>query len=273
MGARAVERRGRSRCRLTPAGAPLLIDALFGTGLTRGLEGSCRATPFRSVDEASLSVACDLPSGVETRSGANAEPAPGLRYDSHIRRAEAGASAVSGDAQMWAGGAGPYRDRCPCRVARDRGACASAARSRRSQIRPWAGACACGKDAGGDCAVGKARQYSGQATSGSAPRGRSTGLPASIVQLDTAEVNDERIGCLLVGPGMGDMPQALTLALTSNAPKVIDADGITHLGEPERLKGQDAIITPHEGEFVKLFGKIDGTKPERALEAARRAGR
>ena len=51
------------------------------------------------------------------------------------------------------------------------------------------------------------------------------GLPAAIVQTDTAEVNDERIGCLLVGPGMGDIPQVLTLALTSRAPKVIDADG------------------------------------------------
>jgi len=68
------------------------------------------------------------------------------------------------------------------------------------------------------------------------------------------------------------VPQVLTLALTSKAPKVIDADGITHLGEPERLKGQDAIITPHEGEFVKLFGELPGSKPERALEAAKRSG-
>jgi hydroxyethylthiazole kinase-like uncharacterized protein yjeF len=64
----------------------------------------------------------------------------------------------------------------------------------------------------------------------------------------------------------------LTLALTSEAPKVIDADAITHLGEPERLKAQDAIITPHEGEFRKLFGDLPGSKPERALEAARRSG-
>ena len=85
-------------------------------------------------------------------------------------------------------------------------------------------------------------------------------------------MNDERIGCLLVGPGMGDIPQVLTLALTSKAPKVIDADGITHLGEPERLKGQDAIITPHSGEFAKLFGEIAGSKPEQGLEAARRSG-
>jgi hydroxyethylthiazole kinase-like uncharacterized protein yjeF len=98
------------------------------------------------------------------------------------------------------------------------------------------------------------------------------GLPSSIVQMDSAPVNDERIGCLLVGPGMGDVPQVLTLALTSKAPKVIDADAITHLGEPERLKGQDAILTPHEGEFRKLFGELPGSKSERALEAARRSG-
>jgi hydroxyethylthiazole kinase-like uncharacterized protein yjeF len=64
----------------------------------------------------------------------------------------------------------------------------------------------------------------------------------------------------------------LTLALTSQAPKVIDADAISQLGDPERLKGQDAIITPHDGEFRKLFGEIEGSKAERALEAARQSG-
>ena len=44
-------------------------------------------------------------------------------------------------------------------------------------------------------------------------------LPAAVVQIDTAEVNDDRIGCLLVGPGMGDIPQLLTLALTSQGPE------------------------------------------------------
>jgi NAD(P)H-hydrate repair Nnr-like enzyme with NAD(P)H-hydrate dehydratase domain len=53
---------------------------------------------------------------------------------------------------------------------------------------------------------------------------------------------------------------------------VIDADAIGQVGEPERLKGQDAIVTPHEGEFRQLFGTLAGAKPERALEAARRTG-
>ena len=97
------------------------------------------------------------------------------------------------------------------------------------------------------------------------------GLPFSIVQTGGADLQDERIGCILVGPGLGDVPQVLTLALTVPRPIVIDADAIGLVGEPERLHGHDTILTPHEGEFTKLFGTIEGSKPERALEAARRS--
>jgi hydroxyethylthiazole kinase-like uncharacterized protein yjeF len=97
-------------------------------------------------------------------------------------------------------------------------------------------------------------------------------LPSAIVQTDTATLEDPRIGAVLVGPGMGDIPQVLTLALTSRAPVVIDADAIGQVGEPERLRGHDAVITPHEGEFVRLFGDLDGSKAERALAAAARSG-
>ncbi len=73
------------------------------------------------------------------------------------------------------------------------------------------------------------------------------------------------------GPGLGDVPQVLTLALTAPRPIVIDADAIGLVGNPNRLHGHDTILTPHEGEFRKLFGQMDGSKPERALEAARRS--
>jgi hydroxyethylthiazole kinase-like uncharacterized protein yjeF len=98
------------------------------------------------------------------------------------------------------------------------------------------------------------------------------GLPSAIVQTDTAEVNDSRIGAIVVGPGLGDIPPVLTLALTAGKPVIIDADAIRLVGEPERLKGHDTILTPHEGEFGKLFGELPGSKADRALEAARRSG-
>jgi len=98
------------------------------------------------------------------------------------------------------------------------------------------------------------------------------GLPDSIVQTGEANLNDERIGCIIVGPGLGDIPPVLTLSLTSKAPKVIDADAIKLVGEPERLIGHDVIVTPHEGEFRALFGDLEGSKAERAATAARACG-
>jgi hydroxyethylthiazole kinase-like uncharacterized protein yjeF len=129
-----------------------------------------------------------------------------------------------------------------------------------------------GKMPGAIALSAKAAAYSGAGYVRVSTSRSIDGLPSAIVQTDTAEINDERIGCLIVGPGMGDIPHVLTLALTSHAPKVIDADAITHLGEPERLRGQDAIVTPHEGEFERLFGRLEGSKADRALEAAKRSG-
>jgi hydroxyethylthiazole kinase-like uncharacterized protein yjeF len=98
------------------------------------------------------------------------------------------------------------------------------------------------------------------------------GLPRSVVEVGDAQLNDPRIGCVLVGPGLGNLPQVLTLALTSHRPKVIDADAIGHVGEPGRLRGQDAILTPHAGEFARLFGDLPGSKADQALAAAAASG-
>ena len=100
----------------------------------------------------------------------------------------------------------------------------------------------------------------------------SSPLPAllpSIVEIGDARLDDPRIGCILVGPGMGDLPQLLTLALTSRAPKLLDADALRHDGDPGRLKGQHSILTPHEGEFEALFCAWSGSKAEAALDAAK----
>src|SRR6478672_4778217 len=60
-------------------GAPLVIDALFGTGLKRGLEDVVMQRLSRLCETALVRVACDLPSGVDTDSGAELSGVP--RFD------------------------------------------------------------------------------------------------------------------------------------------------------------------------------------------------
>ena len=253
-------------------GSPLLIDALFGTGLTRGLDEPVSLLLSELVHEAVVAIACDLPSGVETDSGELLNPLHD--YD----------MTVAFGALKPAHLLHPAMHKCGRLVLADIGIAASDEwhEMARPELPPL--------DPGGHKydrglvhalagtmpgAIALAAKSAARAGAGYVRVSTSKpidGLPSSIVQIDHAPVNDERIGCLLVGPGLGDVPQVLTLALTSQAPKVLDADALTHLGDPERLRRQDAIMTPHEGEFRKLFGEIAGTKPERAIEAAQRSG-
>ena len=252
--------------------APLLVDCLFGTGLKRGLEESVLRQLSRLGEQSVVRVACDVPSGVDSDSGAELSVVPAFdmtvtfgalkpAHFLHPAMHKCG-RVVLGDIGIepstdWHEIAAPDLPPLdPGGHKYDRGLVHALAGK-------MPGAIALAATAAARAGAGYVRVSTSKPIEG---------LPSSIVQLDTAEVNDERIGCLLVGPGMGDIPQVLTLALTSRAPKVVDADGISHLGDPERLKGQDAIITPHEGEFERLFGEIAGTKAERALEAARRSG-
>ncbi|HEX6742134.1 MAG TPA: NAD(P)H-hydrate dehydratase [Sphingomicrobium sp.] len=252
-------------------GAPLVIDALFGTGLKRGLDEASARQLHKLCDRAVAKVACDLPSGVETDSGAELgvvrafdltvtfgalKPAhrlyPAMRSCGRVVLADIG---IQVDTQWLEIGPPVLPLLDPGGHKYDRGLVHALAGK-------MPGAIALSAKAAARAGAGYVRVSTSRIIDG---------IPSSVVQTETATVDDERIGCLLVGPGMGDVPQLLTLALTSKAPKVLDADAIAHLGDPGRLKVQDAIITPHEGEFRKLFGEVAGSKPERALEAARRS--
>jgi hydroxyethylthiazole kinase-like uncharacterized protein yjeF len=94
---------------------------------------------------------------------------------------------------------------------------------------------------------------------------------------------DPRKNAVLVGPGVGvgECTKEMVLtALQSNAAVVLDADAITSFaGGPDRLfdaiAGRKAavVLTPHDGEFVRLFGDLASIpKLERARQAARRSG-
>ncbi|MCD8340728.1 MAG: NAD(P)H-hydrate dehydratase [Clostridiales bacterium] len=77
----------------------------------------------------------------------------------------------------------------------------------------------------------------------------------------------------LVGPGLGQSPETEALVLEVlprlNCPVVVDADGINILSRHiSVLDGRDAptVLTPHDGEFQRLTGRLPG--PDRAAEAA-----
>src|SRR5438128_602724 len=56
--------------------APLLIDALFGTGLKRGLDDKAAQQLNRLAEAAIVKVACDVPSGVDSDTGAELGAVP-----------------------------------------------------------------------------------------------------------------------------------------------------------------------------------------------------
>lgn len=87
-------------------------------------------------------------------------------------------------------------------------------------------------------------------------------------------LKDERLTAFLIGPGAGSDCAAIRADIETvmklNKPLVIDADGLNAL-ENRKLRG-DIVLTPHEGEFKKLFPHIDGDRIEKAQIAARESG-
>jgi hydroxyethylthiazole kinase-like uncharacterized protein yjeF len=84
-------------------------------------------------------------------------------------------------------------------------------------------------------------------------------LPPDVVLKDQPleeVLNDARNGALLVGPGLGlgaEAEQRLKTVLAANLPTVADADALTML-TPGFVQGHNAplILTPHAGELARL---------------------
>ncbi len=91
-------------------------------------------------------------------------------------------------------------------------------------------------------------------------------------------VGDRRVSACLIGPGAGvdDVTRARVLTLLlSGKPVVLDADAITVFQtDPSMLFSAitgDCVLTPHEGEFARIFDLV-GDKVIRARAAAQRSG-
>jgi hydroxyethylthiazole kinase-like uncharacterized protein yjeF len=80
-----------------------------------------------------------------------------------------------------------------------------------------------------------------------------------------------------VGPGTAEKVRAI---LDAGLPALLDADAMTSFKDrPEDLFAairanpeRRVVLTPHEGEFRRLFGEVPGSKLERTRTAAARSG-
>jgi len=258
--------------------APVLVDALFGTGLTRALDPALAEIVTALTAKAGLSIAVDLPSGAETDSGGDfgaalaafdVTLALGALKPAHLLQPVA---EQCGAVRLVEIGLGESEAQVRT-LARPRIAMpgADAHKYSRGMVAvvsgPMHGASELAARAAYRAGAGYVLLLTG-------------GLPnppnAIVRQRWSAEaLDDTRIGAVVIGPGLGRDERAqekLDAALASDRPLVIDGDAL-HLLDLAALKDRAApvVLTPHAGEFDALFGTETGSKIERAQDAARRA--
>lgn len=250
---------------VTPA--PVLVDALFGTGLSRPLDGALSSSLLQLAAGARIRIAIDLPSGVETDSGAILSEVPD--YDLTItfgapKPAHFLQPAARHIGRLAVADIGVACSSKTCVLARPLLAAPGPDdhKYRRGYVAVQAGemqgAAALAASAAARARAGYVRLI------GEAPL---PNVPHAVVQGGSAQ--DPRIGALIVGPGLGRGAGASSLlaqASVAHHPLILDADALRLL-EAGPLSG-DPVLTPHEGEFVRLFGAYDGDKLSAARAAA-----
>ena len=292
---------------LAPAlldGAPLVVDALFGAGLTRPLAGVALALAEESAARGLPCAAVDIPSGIHGDSGAILGGAalggafraaltvtfgrrktghlllPGRLCAGELVCADIGipaAALAAGELRVHENAPALWRALLPAPapdghkysrghalVVGGDGAHSGAARlAARAALRAGAGLVTVHAPEP-DIPV-----YAAQLTA--------VMVASTAVDL-AAALADERRNALLIGPGCGAglATKTQTLrALGAGKRCVLDADALTAFqGEPAALFAAlrpDTVLTPHEGEYRRLFGHA-GDKLTRARAAAGECG-
>ena len=264
------------------ASGEVLVDCLFGTGLTRALSAEHTALLAQLAASHPYRVAVDLPSGVDSDTG---QPlGPGLpAYDLTVALGAwkpahflMPACAQMGALRLVPIGIGPAANAAmlierPRLHAPD----ADAHKYRRGLLAIIGGAMPGAALLAASAAQGAGAGYVKLLGDVPAPDDLVTDAqPLANALLDT------RINAVLVGPGLGRDATArerLTLAVAENIPAVLDADALVLLA-PRLLAERTAplIATPHEGELAALeraFGcDGGGSKVDRARDLARASG-
>ena len=258
--------------------APLLIDALFGTGLTRPLDRDLASRLESLAAGARVRVAIDLPSGIATDDGAILSPVPDFdltitfqtlkpshllqpaaRHVGRLVVADIGIAARSHLAVI-------ERPRLRHPGPDDH-------KYRRGHV-----ALLVGDMPGAAALAASAAVRAGAGYVSLASSQILAGVPRAVVQGGRSAselMADEGVGAVVIGPGLGRSEAArglLDQALGCGRPLVLDADALTLLAErgpPDLPAG--TIITPHAGEFARLFPGLRGSKVEQARLAADRS--
>jgi len=264
---------------------PVVIDGLFGIGVTRPLERSIAAVLGELVRGAEFTLALDLPSGMDTDSGGelgaprgvNAtvalgalKPAhvldDGLSRCGHVLLADIGIPVET----VWRTAGRPaLATPGPQSHKYSRGLVAVV-----EGAMPGAGRLAA-----------RAAMASGAGyvmLAGPEPAGPA---PDALVRRTIDDADDladflggDRIDAVVLGPGLGRDRRAeafLRAGLAADKPMVLDGDALSLLGTgaAAALASREAPvwITPHGGEFDRMFGGT-GSKIDRTLQAAAASG-
>jgi hydroxyethylthiazole kinase-like uncharacterized protein yjeF len=264
---------------------PVLVDGLFGIGLSHPLDQDVASHLARLVAGASVSVAIDLPSGLATDSGADLGAPGGIT-------ATVALGALKPAHAIGAGAA-----KCGHVLLADIGVevatdCRTLARPKLHAPSPEAHkynrglvVVVGGSMAGASHLAARAALHGGAGYIILATATPPAGGPDAIVHRSVASGNalaalltEERIGAVVIGPGLGRDDSArdlLEAALRSDRDLVIDGDALSLLGKSaaERLRTRTAktLLTPHSGEFSRMFDTADG-KITATLSAARGSG-
>lgn len=253
------------------APAPILVDALFGIGMSRPLSSEVAQGLGGVIRAAHLSVAVDVPSGVSTDDGTtlgaplpvNLTLAIGAAKPAHVLQPSA---ALCGEVRLIDIG---IDVKSAVRVAEAPRLVApppDAHKYSRGLVAVVAGRMP-GAAALAACAAGRGGAGYVRLLGSATDR-----LPHAIVRQPFTDeaLADDRVGAVVVGSGLGRDDRAkerLDAALSSGRPLVIDGDALHLLGDtPARVP---IVLTPHAGEFSALFGDVGGGKIGRARQAAR----
>lgn len=283
-------------------GAPVVVDALFGAGLARPLEGAAREI-VELVNRRQLPcLAVDVPSGVHGDTGEilGAAPScaatvtffrpkpghlllPGRLACGEVEVADIGISAAVLDRlgpRCWANAPGLWRSALRWPSLADH-------KYSRGFALIFGGAELTGA---ARLAARAARRIGAGLVAIAAPRQAhaiyAADQPGTLTLLVDESgaardlLADERRNAVLVGPGNGvggaTAGHALA-ALEARRAVVLDADALTSFApDPGSLFAAirgDCVLTPHDGEFARLFPDLkEGGRLNRARVAARRCG-